>query len=520
MRFTIAILAAVLLAGCSSNASTTPTCAVSAISISGAPATLTVGATATLTANVTQQNCTSVALTWGSSNIALLTVDQSGHVTGVAAGGPVTITVSGGGQSGTAQITVAAVPVAIVNVAPDSIVVGAGGTFLLAATTRAIDSSILTGRVITWSSAANATAMISAAGLVAAVAPGTTTMTATSETKTGTSKVFVATPRLVFFWNNVATTAGAVVPDFGYSYSLGAGANSVTSTSVGNYALTYANFARTGAETEALFITPYSAAPGTYCGIGGWSTESASTTCSSTAGTPLDSRFDFLALTSGTFAGRYAYAWVDNASPTTPVAPHPQYRFSSSNQAITVTKAATGVYSVLFAGQGRLAGTDRDAVIVSAYGNNAFQCQPSGWTSSGADLTALVYCFNGAGVATDSRFDIALISQPRAGATLGYLDADQPGATGGYSPTNSKVMPTGTVTVTRSGVGTYSVRLDGLFRSGSLRESFQINAVGTTAIRCQSAGWGYDVTGVTSFVSCANPAGVATDSRFVMLGVQ
>lgn len=43
------------------------------------------------------------------------------------------------------------------------------------------------------------------------------------------------------------------------------------------------------------------------------------------------------------------------------------------------------------------------------------------------------------------------------------------------------MRPTGTATVTRTSTGNYDARLDGLIRSGGLKETFQITAVGTTA---------------------------------------
>jgi uncharacterized protein YjdB len=46
-------------------------------------------------------------VTWSSSNTALATVNSSGMVTGVAGGGPVTITATSEGKSGTATLTVA-----------------------------------------------------------------------------------------------------------------------------------------------------------------------------------------------------------------------------------------------------------------------------------------------------------------------------------------------------------------------------------------------------------------------------
>jgi len=185
-----------------------------------------------------------------------------------------------------------------------------------------------------------------------------------------------------------------------------------------------------------------------------------------------------------------------------------------------VTKTATGIYSVLFAGLGRATGSDREAVMVSSYGGSNILCQPSGWSSTGSDLTVTVYCITNGGVSTDSRFTIGVFSSPRTGATMGYVDADQPSSATPYSPANSKVLPSGTATVTRTGTGAYDVRLEGLARSGLLKETFLITAVGTTSVRCQSAGWSFDSTGVTSSVSCASMFGVPTDSRFVLIGLQ
>lgn len=522
MRVIPAILAlAVVVAGCSSDSGSTTTCTITAVAITGAPATLNVGSTATLTANLTQQNCSSPTVTWSSSNNAVLSVSQSGVITAVTAGGPVTITASAGGQSGTASVTVAVAPVASTTVAPDSIVVGAGQTFQLAATTRASDNSVLTGRTIAWSSSAGLTASVSASGLVSAVAPGSATITATSETKSGTGKVFVATPRLIFFWSTTVTPVGVINPSGTYNYSLGAGVNSINSSGTGGYTVSYTNFARTGAETEAMFVSAYGVpSGGSFCDIGGWNPNAANVYCYNAAGVSTDMRFDFLSLASGTFPGRYAYAWMDNPTPTGTVAPAAAYRFSSSNQAITETRSATGVYTVVFAGLGRTVASDRETVLVTAYAQTGVVCQSSGWSTVGSDLSVTVYCFTAAGVATDAQFDIGVISKPRAGANVAYVDADQPSSTSAYTPTNGAVLPTGTATVTRSGAGAYTVRFDGLIRSGTLVESFQVSPIGTTAARCSIGSWGFDATGVSVSVSCFNTAGTATDTRFALLGVQ
>src|SRR5437867_7694 len=131
-------------------------------------------------------------VTWGSSNAGTASVSSTGLVTGVA-GGTATITATSEGQSGTATVTVT-VPVATVSVSPAPASVQAGQTVQLTATTRDAGGTVLTGRVITWSTSNANVATVSNAGLVTGVVAGTATITATSEGRAGTSTVTVTAP--------------------------------------------------------------------------------------------------------------------------------------------------------------------------------------------------------------------------------------------------------------------------------------------------------------------------------------
>ncbi len=113
------------------------------------------------------------------SSIALLLVSplaacSTEVVTGRAAGGPIT----------TSQV-------ATVSVAPETFLLAIGDTLRLAATTRDLGGSQLTGRVIAWSTASAATATVSATGLVKAVAAGSVRITATSEGRTSFATITV-----------------------------------------------------------------------------------------------------------------------------------------------------------------------------------------------------------------------------------------------------------------------------------------------------------------------------------------
>jgi hypothetical protein len=135
-------------------------------------------------------------VTWNSSNPSISTVSGSGLVTAIAAGGA-TITATSETKTGTSAITVsvpAPVPVATVSVSPSSASLLVGGSQQLSAVTRDANNNVLTGRVVTWSSSNPVVSTVSASGLVTALAAGGATITATSETKTGTSAITATIP--------------------------------------------------------------------------------------------------------------------------------------------------------------------------------------------------------------------------------------------------------------------------------------------------------------------------------------
>lgn len=82
-------------------------------------------------------------------------------------------------------------PVAAVDVTPSSATLVPGQTQTLSATTRDARGSVLSGRNIVWNSATSAVATVDASGVVTAVAPGTASVTATSEGKSGTAQITV-----------------------------------------------------------------------------------------------------------------------------------------------------------------------------------------------------------------------------------------------------------------------------------------------------------------------------------------
>ena len=179
-------------------AATTPTITVNpvpvaTVSVTPSSATLVLGVTPTqqltaVTKDAGGNVLTGRTVTWSTSNSAVATVDASGVVTAVAAGGPVTITATSEGKTGTSSITVTPAPVATVTLSSPTTPMVVGGTQSLTAVTKDAANNVLTGRTVSWVSSNTAVLTVSPASstngttTVTAVGVGTATITATSET--------------------------------------------------------------------------------------------------------------------------------------------------------------------------------------------------------------------------------------------------------------------------------------------------------------------------------------------------
>jgi uncharacterized protein YjdB len=130
------------------------------------------------------------AVAWSSADASTATVNSSGLVTG-GAPGTAEIYAQSEGHTDSSAVTVTAPAVATVSVSPSSATLRVTNTSQLTATVRDAGGNVLTDRTVTWSSSATAEATVSASGLVTAVAPGSATITATSEGKSGTSTMTV-----------------------------------------------------------------------------------------------------------------------------------------------------------------------------------------------------------------------------------------------------------------------------------------------------------------------------------------
>jgi alpha-tubulin suppressor-like RCC1 family protein len=201
-RIGVALAALGMLAGACSDSPVQPPAVATVATVTVSPATgsALVGGTVSLTAVVKDASGTTLTdrqVTWSSAQPSIASVAAGSGLASTAtvtavAGGTATITATAGGKTGSAVITVTVpvVPVATVTIAPTTQPMERTLTQQLVATTKDAAGNTLTGRTVTWSSSAPAIVSVDAnTGLMTVLDRGRATITATSETKTGTTAV-------------------------------------------------------------------------------------------------------------------------------------------------------------------------------------------------------------------------------------------------------------------------------------------------------------------------------------------
>ncbi|MCC6243932.1 MAG: Ig-like domain-containing protein [Gemmatimonadaceae bacterium] len=186
----------------------------SAVVLSPASATLIVGSTQPLTTQITDDQgnlITNRPVTYASNLPAIATVSATGVVAAVSVG-TATITATSEGKVGTATVTVIAVPVASVQVTPNTATVQTGTTRALVATARDASGATLSGRVFQWTSGAPSIASVSSSGIVTGLSPGVAIVLATVDGITASATVTVIVPPVATV---VVSPADPVIPLLG-----------------------------------------------------------------------------------------------------------------------------------------------------------------------------------------------------------------------------------------------------------------------------------------------------------------
>jgi uncharacterized protein YjdB len=129
-------------------------------------------------------------INWTSATPGVATVSATGLVTGIALG-TARIAVNAEGAVDTVSFSVTKIPVAAVRVSPLSSNVIQGQNVQLTATVEDSAGTIVTDRIIEWTSSDPTRAAVSNTGLVNTIAAGAVTISAISETRVGTSSISI-----------------------------------------------------------------------------------------------------------------------------------------------------------------------------------------------------------------------------------------------------------------------------------------------------------------------------------------
>ena len=129
-------------------------------------------------------------INWTSATPAIATVSATGLVTASALG-TARIAVNAEGAVDTVSFPVTKIPVATVRLSPLSSNLVQGQTVQLTATVEDTAGTVVTDRLIEWSSNDPTKANVSQTGLVTSFSPGSVTISAISESRTGTATVTV-----------------------------------------------------------------------------------------------------------------------------------------------------------------------------------------------------------------------------------------------------------------------------------------------------------------------------------------
>ncbi len=170
-----------------------PTTTLSSITLKIASATIRVGDSTSIIATGVMSNGESVTISkpvWSTETIGIVAVDDNGIVRGLAAG-QTTIMAELAGKAGTVVVTVTPPPVARIELSDSSLTLVPTSHVTLHATLLDRMGRAITWRPLEWSTSDSSRATISQAGVVAAVAQGSATISATSEGISATVQVTV-----------------------------------------------------------------------------------------------------------------------------------------------------------------------------------------------------------------------------------------------------------------------------------------------------------------------------------------
>jgi hypothetical protein len=220
-------------------------------------------------------------------------------------------------------------------------------------------------------------------------------------------------PSLDYVWsNNPSPGIGTTyTPVSTFQFDSAGSPVTVTQIAIGAYDVNLPGPVTTGGSVK---VSVYNN-PAINCQVVDWIAEPpgqvAEVDCFDAEGSLTDSAFDLTFIAANNILGVAnlvsGYVWANNASAAsyTPAMP---YQYNSASMVDTVTRDAVGMYTVTLPGLNSVAATGD--VQVTPYGSTNDFCQVLSWGSSGSAMVVNVDCFNAAGGAADSEFNLQYVS--------------------------------------------------------------------------------------------------------------
>lgn len=308
-------------------------------------------------------------------------------------------------------------------------------------------------------------------------------------------------------------TAASYVPSTFYQRNSSGATNTITRNGQGYYTVRFPNIGLVGGTVN---VTAYGSTSH-MCKVGSWgssgSDQLVNVRCFTNTGVLADTLFT--ASFTGTVQnpGEIGYAWANQPSALS-YTPSTTYQFNSTGAVNTIARNNIGNYTVVMPGLGA---ASAGHVKVTAYGfDDSSNCKVGSWSQNLGNRTINVLCFTAAGAPVDTYYtvtyvnNIGILGVP--GAASAYVWANQPTASPYTPSTFYQFNSTGALnTITRNGIGFYTVHLPGLAVNNG---HVQATAYGGSTDRCKVTSW-YAVGGeLLVNILCTNPAGTPVDTYY------